>query len=785
LLPHSDVDVLFLFADAKHESNYKDSLSRIYLQLWDLKIRASATARTASECGQLDHKNPEFTVSLFDSRLVTGNAELFEQMKQTFLPRLLGKSGHTLAELVMESARERHHKYGNTIYHLEPNVKEGPGGLRDSNLATWLAFVAAFAKKGIWPNSHRFFDARLRAELDSASGFLLSVRCFLHYRHGRDDNVLDWEAQDAAAEKAIGLEAPPAGAAHWMREYFRNARSIHGAALQLLAETSTGNARTRLTGWRSRALDSSGSDRILQFGTAKRLKTPAEVFGIFERLALTPVRLGIDAQRALLDTIPALPVDDLRAALWPHLRRILVYPQAADSLRAMRDCGLLDVAIPEFRMIDALAVRDFFHRYTVDEHSFLAIETLHRLRESRSEWGRRFAELLTEVDKPELLFLALLLHDFGKGTDTENHTRASVAIATELLTRLTLEAEERYAVGFLIQNHLEMSAAMRRDIFDPKVVAALAGKAATPESLKMLTLLTYADISAVNPEAMTEWKAENLWHLYAATSNFLNRHVDEERLHDVLHGDTRRKFDSLPLQQLKSIEGFLEGLPQRYVAIYNVDQILEHSELASRLWQNAVQVSLRPSRDLYEFTIVTADRPFLFANLTGALSALGMEIVKANAFSNSAGIVVDSFYVKDRFHTLELNPSEHDRFKKTVAEVLRGERSLEHLMRARQAVKKDKPGKTLVGTRVMLDNESSTHSTLLEVVAHDRPGLLYRIAQCLAELNCNIEVALIDTEGQSALDVFYLTSGHTKLAPEQQDRVKRTLEAKLQAFLFV
>jgi [protein-PII] uridylyltransferase len=525
LLPHSDVDLLFLFRDTKHEASYKDPLSRIYLDLWDLKIRASATARTVAECAVLDRANPEFTVSLLESRFLVGDEDLFQRVQQKSLPALLRKSARALLDLLAESARTRHAKYGNTIYHLEPNVKEGPGGLRDYNLACWLALVNHSLSAGTLPSASSLFEPRLGRELDSALAFLISVRCFLHYRHGRDDNSMSWEAQDLAAAQGIGT-GKSLGTSAWMRDYFRNARSVHGAALQLLQEGAVRCGAVTSKLWRCRRGKAHAGvsvvDGAIALPAASRLTASGDILSIFERLAHEPVRLGIDAQRQLIEVAPSLATPASQESFWPHLRQMLMGRYAADCLRAMRDCGVLDALLP-FKLIDALVVRDFFHRYTVDEHSFLTIDTLHSLKDPRSEWDARFAEILGEIEKPELLYLSLLLHDIGKGVEGDSHVAASRAIASTVLGRLALEEGDRDTVQFLIQNHLEMSATARRDIFDAKVIGAFAAKVGTPEILKMLTLLTYADISSVNPEAMTEWKAENLWLLYVSGTRYFAR----------------------------------------------------------------------------------------------------------------------------------------------------------------------------------------------------------------------------------------------------------------------
>jgi len=439
---------------------------------------------------------------------------------------------------------------------------------------------------------------------------------------------------------------------------------------------------------------------------------------------------------------------------------------------------LLTLLLPELAGIEALVVRDFYHRYTVDEHSFLAVEHLHRLKESKSEWDRRFGELLGELEQPELLYLTLLLHDSGKAVPSENHIEASLALTESCVQRLDLDVADSELVRFLVANHLEMSAAVRRDVFDPANVKAFAEKVGEPERLKMLCLLTYADIKAVNPDAMTPWKADNLWQLYIGCANYLSRSADE-RVHAADDGANLAHLRSLAPAVGKKINQFLEGLPQRYLRIHGASDVLAHTEMAGRLGQDNVQCGLKQVRHWYELTLITTDRPFLFASISGALAAWGMNIVKANAFSNAAGIVVDTFYFTDRFRTLELNVQEWDRLKRSIAAVVKGEADVARMLGDRMKSEKMNREKVKIATRIEIDDRSSAHSTLVEVLTQDRPGLLYRMCSLMSKHDCNIEIALIETEGQMAIDVFYLTSGGAKLSAERQAVLSKALSVEL------
>jgi [protein-PII] uridylyltransferase len=639
-----------------------------------------------------------------------------------------------------------------------------------------------------WPDPKSLLSSSARKQFDPALDFLMSVRCFLHFCHGRDDNMLSWVAQEEAAKRGIGVyDAHELAPADWMRIYFSHARSVHRTATQLLEEipAAWSSLSRHFNNLRARVSDADFSvvDGLVFLRQASALQDPEVLLRLFHFVAHHDVRLSTTTEYRIEQVLPSLAATPPRGAeLWLYLGEILAQPHAAQALRAMHSLRLLTLLLPELKAIDALVVRDFYHRFTVDEHSFLAIENLHRLRQSHAEWEKPYAGILDELEQPELLYLSLLLHDTGKGVQSENHVEGSLAIAEQCLGRLDLESSERETVLFLIGNHLEMSAALRRDIFDASTVAAFVDKVGTPERLKMLCLFTYADIKAVNPDALTPWKAENVWQLYIAAANHLNRNVDQ-RLHPGADLDDEKitRLRALAPIAGKKVKAFLEGLPQRYLRTYAVNEVLNHLDMAEALGKHPIQLDLKRGRHWFELTLVTNDRPFLFGRVAGTLAAWGMNIVKANAFSNQAGTVVDTFYFTDRFRTLELNLSEWERFKRGIIDVLMGEADLDRMLKSRmQAEEKKATPKIKIGTSIELDNLCSSNSTLVQVVAQDRPGLLYAVASCFAHHKCNIEIALIDTEGQMAIDVFYLTAERKKLAGEHLKQVETALQEALQ-----
>ena len=786
LFPHSDIDLLFLHAGGGSEKELKDRIRKFSQEMWDLRLKLSPTTRTLAECDRFDPKNVEFVISLLDCRYLAGDRELFDSLHDEVIPKLALRESQKIIKRLAELTRERYNKFGDSVFHLEPNLKDGPGGLRDYNLACWLALLSAMEAQRAWPAEERPLPVSVRKQFDSALDFLMSARCFLHLRHTRDDNTLTWEAQDEAAARKIGVTGGgELTASDWMRIYFSHARSIHRVCTRMLDEIPAGGTTLyrQFQSLRSRLsnLEFSVVGDLIFLQDSEALRDPELLLRTFRFMARHGLNLSSTAESQIEQVLPLVAANPPEGTgLWHNLQETLLAPHAAEALRAMHSLRLLTILLPEFEGIDALVVRDYSHRFTVDEHTFVAIENLHLLRQSQSKWDQRYAELLEEIEQPDLLYLSLLLHDIGKGAKTDNHVLASVEIAKRCMERLDLDEPDRETVIFLISRHLELSATLRRDIFDPETIRQLAEKMETPERLKMLCLLTYADIKAVNPEALTPWKAENIWQLYIGTANYMLHSVDD-RFHVNADDEVMTHLRTLAPAAGNKLESFLEGLPRRYLRTHAAGEVLDHMEMAGHISADAVQLGLKRGRHWYELTLVTSDRPFLFANVAGVLAAWGMNIVKAAAFSNEAGIVVDTFYFTDRFRTLELNLPEWERFKASIHDVLLGKADLGRMLRDRLRAEKKTAPKVKVETQVVIDDLCSAQSTLVEIITQYQPGLLHRISSKFSSEECNIEIALIETEGQMAIDVFYLTSAGSKLTQEHQQLLRARLLQELSA----
>ena len=744
LFPYSDVDLLLLFESDRTAETARASISSFLQRLWDANLRVSHSVRTPGECSELHDRNIELNVSLLDQRFLTGDQALYARLMEK-LPRFIHAQREALVRNLGNLTRDRHEKFQHTYYHLEPDIKETPGGMRDYQLVCWLDQVRRTTPQ-------RAANRESFPELDEAVRFLSFLRCHLHFLAGRDNNVFNFDAQESVDS------ADPAGL---MRVYFRHARTVHRAAARLLesSQASASNLFSQFRDWRSRLsnADFTVSRERVHFRAAQQLDVdPDLLLRLFKFVGRHGIRLSLEAEQRVEARLPAIAAYYAEPRpLWPALAELLALPHAALALRAMHETGVLRAIFPEFAQIECLVIRDFYHRYTVDEHTLVTIQALGDLRESADPLRRRYAEILSELDNPAVVMFALLFHDIGKASADEGHVDASLRVVEGAMRRIGMPEADRDMVRFLIRCHLDMSEVMQsRDMLDPATAQFMAHQVGTVERLKGLTLVTFADISAVNPGAMTPWRAEQLWTLYLMAYQELTRELDAERIES-------------PTPELAEYAAFLDGFPTRYLRTHSASEVASHAQLEESSRKRGVAADLAKTDAGYRLTLVTGDRPFLFASIAGTLASFGMNILKAEAFGNRRGTVLDTFMFEDPRRTLELNPSEVDRLRGVLERVVLGKQDVKQLLQNRP--KPSAPSrKSRIEGRVSFDPDASSTATLIQIVAQDRPGLLYDLASAISGGGCNIEVVLIDTEAHKAIDVFYVSSDGRKLTGDQQ-----------------
>ncbi len=766
---HSDLDLLIVF-DGPIGLPEEQFVKAVLQPLWDLRLSIGHHVRELSELAEPDLGNPEFLLSLLDARPLTGDPRIFGAI----LSRVESvRRSPQLVDLLVALIHQRHAEFNDTLYQLEPDIKQAPGGLRDLVASRHLRALAPDQGAGT-------YDEGGPESLLNAEDFLLRVRAVLHLQAGRDVNLLTHELQEVVAG-ALGATGDHAQrqVETLMGEYFLHARTV------------TRELRHAERGARPPAAR----------GVPERVGRQFEVsqdgvrFADLQRAAAQP-SLWLEAFRIALEhgcavseqalTCIALNVDHCTAddfvatAGDRHQLRHILRPRAGlyARLSEMHDCGLLTRIFPEFEKVHCRVVRDFYHKYTVDEHTLLAIRGIESLLQPDTPSRARFGSILQEVHTPELLTLALLFHDVGKWRESD-HAQESLRMAQSMLDRLGLPDEGRRMVEFLIRQHLQMSQlAFRRDSEDPEVVSRFADLVGTEEQLKMLCLLTLADVGAVSTETLTPWKEDLLWRLYVDTYNrltlgYADMLVDRDpaSLAVLVAG----RPDDITEEELTR---FLEGLPRRYLTSFGLGTVYRHVRLARNIARDEAHVFLENHGDIWELTLVTLDKPFLFSNVSGVLSYFGMDIHRGQAMTTPDGLVLDVFEFSDEEGFLQKNADAQADICRMLERAVAGTVDVTTLLAGRMRSRRNRPRRH--APVVHFDNDHSRKYTVLEIVADDAPGLLHRISRVISRQGCDVELVLIATEGRRAIDVLHVMKDGGKLADASQEALKHALHRVLE-----
>jgi len=755
---HSDIDLLVLFG-AQIAAAEERFLRAFLHPLWDLGVVVGHQVREIDDFREREADNPEFLLALLDARPVAGARSLFDRFSALF--HTPETHAHILTSL-LQLIDQRHARFNATLYQLEPDVKESPGALRDLAATRTIALLTdpLLLRRG--PADP--------ARFDDAENFLLRVRSALHMETDRNQNVLSHELQEQVADLLAypGTE-PRQRVERLMSDYFRHARTV-SRSLDWARKTAPAPVGPNL---------GLSRDGIRFLDPIQAARDPSTWIGAFQAAVDHDTEVTEEALSCIQQHVDRYRADDFfpaAAARASLLKFLKPRPGLYARLSEMHDCGLLGRVFPEFQAISWRVVRDFYHKYTVDEHTLLTIRGLERLSVSTEPYRQRLRHVLSELEEPELLVLALLLHDVGKWRD-DDHATESVRMARDVVDRLQLAPEARETVLFLIKHHLRMSLiAFRRDTEDPDVVKDFAAFIGTEQRLKMLCLLTLADVEAVSPETLTPWKEELLWRLYVDTYNHLTQRYGDERIERNQAGVNDLLAQCPPDLDALEITRFLEGLPQRYLQLFTHEAIYRHVRLARGIQPDEVHLSLeRHDASVWTLAVVTLDKPFLFSNICGVLSSFGMNIIRGHALTNPNGLVLDVFQFTDDERFLELNADAHDRVMKVLEDVVAGREELTARLRGRErGVLAVRTGARFPPV-VRADNEASSRYTILDIVATNALGLLYRISRVISQHGCDVDLVLIATEGEKAIDVFHITKGGPKLTEAEQQQLTADL----------
>jgi [protein-PII] uridylyltransferase len=774
LSPHSDIDIMFVHQGRKDIGLATQLSEAILYLLWDIGFKVGHSLRSLNECVSIAKEDSISRNSMIDARLLWGNQQLFETLVERLDKEVFEKQKREILNDLAGERSLRYRKFGEVVCVQEPNVKETAGGLRDLHLLLWAARVAygnhinlaGFVKDG-------FIPLRDAKAISTAYDFLVSVRNELHFLTGRCTDLLSLDLQQQVARNQRYEDTAQLQASElFMHDYYMSARRLHRLCEAHLNRTLSKQGKKS---WfsRSRKAPVLGAF-VLRDGTLDLQDAESTVkldgkgmMQAFTYAQTSGANLSTGLQEAVQLNLSAVNRSFISspAAAEGFINLLRQRGRVARGLRLMHEVDFLGKFMPEFGRITCLVQHDLYHRYTVDEHTLRAIETLDNLANSDSKTLERYRDIYKEITDPALLHLGLLLHDIGKGLGG-GHTEKGIKIADRVCARLQLDGQATEQVKFLIREHLKMShISQRRDLADDKVIQDFAAQMGTLDHLNMLTLLTYGDINGVGAGVWNEWKDALLWELYIKARAVLQPVEGEgrnlERLSKKLTKTLAGEVGS------EAIRNHFALLPPEYVGSTATQTIIEHIKLTHSLNTRLVKTSWRINAQSHctDLHLCTRNRRGLFAAITGALTAQGINILSVHLNTRADGLAVDSFKVRDTAGEPIIDPAQWDDIDNAIRRALSGElnvgMAVMKRLRAESSPRLQKKKlQTPSLTRITWDHQFSDRSTILEVRTDDRLGLVYKIASTLTAFNLDIVFAKVATEKNRAFDIFYVTNAN-------------------------
>ena len=801
LAPGSDIDLLFLLP--YKQTPWGESVAEYMLYvLWDLGFKVGHATRTVDQCIKLSNADLTIRTALLDMWLIHGDAQLFAELEQRFRVEVVQGSARAFIDAKMAEREERHRRAGESRYRVEPNIKDGKGGLRDLHTLHWLSMYLYGQPVGQATIDAGIFTRSEVATFHKCEDFLWTVRCHLHFMTGRAEERLSFDVQQAMAERLGyrshgGLRAVE----RFMKHYFLIAKDVGDLTTILcsaleMQQLKSGPSIARLLRpltWKTRRdvrlrtdfrID---NDRLNVADSQAFQRDPVNLIRFFAQAASTDTFLHPEAIRQIRRSLRLID-DGLR--LDPEANRVFLdmlvnAPSPEATLRRMNEAGVLGRFIPDFQRVVGMMQFNMYHHFTVDEHLIRTVGQLNAIERGEAAGELPLStELIKTVRSRRVLYVAAFLHDIAKGR-IEDHSIAGARIAREMGPRLGLTAAETETVSWLIEHHLTMSnMAQSRDLTDPRTVRDFAAIVQSPERLKLLLILTVADIRAVGPGTWNGWKGQLLRALYYETEPLLSGGHTKMGRGQRVEAAKAALAAELADWSREDIDVHVERFYPDYWLRYDTRQHADHARLMHRAASDDQKLATDFKTDAFtaitELTVLAPNHARLLSLFAGACAASGANIVGAHITTTRDGLALDTFLLQREFPTDEDEERRARRISDTIHRLLKGEVRLRTLLEKRRAPERRREA-FAVEPEALLDNSLSDQFTVIEVAGLDRTGLLYELTSTLSDLNLDISSAHITTFGEKAVDVFYVTdlTGKKIDAKSRQEAIVARLEEVL------
>jgi [protein-PII] uridylyltransferase len=767
---YSDIDLLFLHP-WKITPYVETICETIYYCLINAGFDVGQAVRNVPLCIRLANQDLTVKTSLLDNRYLCGDETLKKEFVTAMEREIVGKHADRFFQDKARESRERHGKYGGAIYMLEPHLKEGQGGLRDLHTAGWLAKVKYKVREARELIPKGVISAPLLDAVEEARDFIWKVRNGLHLLARAEHDHLTFEYQDQLAP-VYGF----ADVTSFMRCYYGHATTIADFSrlmLERCLETPRfysfiGRPRGRTIRDGVRVLDGS----LVVTKSEIFLQDPLNIVAVFHDAQRHEVRVGEETRQLVREALARAPSETAAspAARDAFFAILKGKQRVAPTLREMHEVGVLEWLLPEFGHLRWRTQRDLYHVFTVDEHTLHGVAEMERLRDGEYKTELPLlTQVMRDIDRVEILFLAMLFHDVGKGHGHE-HSERGARMVDAAAARWRLSPDDTHQWYLLVLHHLFMShIAQRRDLSDDAVIANFAAVVGAPALLKQLFILTFSDMKSVGPKVWNAWKGGLLDELYRRTLERFEKGASVEEQREARLARCKERLVRLlaTAGAPEHVATFLDVMPDNYFLSTPEETVPGHFQLMNKFGQDRAasegepyRTSLAhyPEREFSELTVVTEDRPGLFAMLTGVLATHALNVVSARISTSREGVALDVFRLShmDRREAV-MDPDTWTRVYARLGAVLRGERTMEEMLRAIQAPSYMSKRNGRIPTEVTVDNDSSPSYTLVDVTAPDRMGFLFSVTYALFQLDLQIHLAKITTNVDQVLDVFYVT----------------------------